>query len=49
MRCFVKDVATPIYINILTLFIVDLRHKFAVRNKNGIPVFVQSSELSNRA
>ena len=29
-------------------FIVDLRHKFTVRNMNGIPVFVQSSELSNR-
>ena len=28
-------------------FIVDLRHKFTVRNMNGIPVFVQSSELSN--
>ena len=29
-------------------FIVDLRHKFTVRNMNEIPVFVQSSELSNR-
>ena len=29
-------------------FIVDLRHKFAVRNINEIHVFVQSSELSNR-
>ena len=28
-------------------FIVDLRHKFTVRNMNEIPVFVQSSELSN--
>ena len=26
-------------------FIVDLRHKFTVRNMNEIPVFVQSSEL----
>ena len=29
-------------------FIVDLCHKFTVRNMNEIPVFVQSSELSNR-
>ena len=29
-------------------FIVDLRHKFTVRNMNEMPVFVQSSELSNR-
>ena len=29
-------------------FIVDLRHKFTVRNMNDIPVFVQYSELSNR-
>ena len=29
-------------------FIVDLRHKFTVRNMNEIPVFVQSSESSNR-
>ena len=29
-------------------FIVDLRHKFTVRNTNGIPVSVQSSELSNK-
>ena len=29
-------------------FIVDLRHTFAVRDMNEIPVFVQSSELSNR-
>ena len=29
-------------------FIVDLRHKFTVRNMNEIPVLVQSSELSNR-
>ena len=28
-------------------FIVDLHHKFTVRNMNEIPVFVQSSELSN--
>ena len=28
-------------------FIVDLRHTFAVRNMNEIPVFVQSSKLSN--
>ena len=28
-------------------FIVDLRHQFTVRNMNEIPVFVQSSELSN--
>ena len=28
-------------------FIVGLRHKFTVRNVNEIPVFVQSSELSN--
>ena len=28
-------------------FIVDLRHKFTVRNVNEIPVFVQSSELGN--
>ena len=28
-------------------FIVDLRHKFTVRNINEIPVLVQSSELSN--
>ena len=28
-------------------FIVDIRHKFTVRNMNEIPVFVQSSELSN--
>ena len=29
-------------------FIVDLRQKFTVINMNEIPVFVQSSELSNR-
>ena len=29
-------------------FIVDLRHKFTVRNMNEIPVFVQSIELNNR-
>ena len=29
-------------------FVVDLRHKFTVRIMNEIPVFVQSSELSNR-
>ena len=29
-------------------FIVDLRHKFTVRNMNEIHAFVQSSELSNR-
>ena len=29
-------------------FIVDLRHKFTVRNMNEILVFVQSSELSKR-
>ena len=29
-------------------FIVDSRHKFTVRKLNVIPVFVQSSELSNR-
>ena len=28
-------------------FIVDLRHKFTVRNMNEIPVFIKSSELSN--
>ena len=28
-------------------FIVDLRHKFTIRNMNEIPVFVQSSELNN--
>ena len=28
-------------------FIVDLHHKFTVRNMNEIPVFVQPSELSN--
>ena len=28
-------------------FIVDLRHKFTVRNMNEILVFVQSSKLSN--
>ena len=29
-------------------FVVDLRHKFTVKIMNEIPVFVQSSELSNR-
>ena len=28
-------------------FIIDLRHKFTVRNLNEMHVFVQSSELSN--
>ena len=28
-------------------FIVDLRHKFTIRNMNEIHVFVQSSEISN--
>ena len=29
-------------------FIVDFRHKFTVRNMNEVPVFVQSSGISNR-
>ena len=40
---------TSIHMYRCNSFIVDLRHKFTVRNMNEIPVFVQSSELSNRA
>ena len=29
-------------------FVADLRHTFAIRNMNEIPVLVQSGELSNK-
>ena len=38
----------PLHIYRCNSFIVDLRHKFTVKNMNEIHVFVQSSELSNR-
>ena len=46
----VENLLTPAQIDTYrsNSFIVDLRHKFTVGNMNEIPVFVQSSELSNR-
>ena len=51
--CNIVHLCQPSKIEIIKMyrrnsFIVDLRHKFTIRNMNEKPVFVQSSELSNK-